>query len=112
MSFWSVPISPLTSRFLRRQLDPDVFGELFLGHLSPHILYATLASALATVIALPCAYALAFQVSPAARRLAVFSLITPYFTSYLVRSYTWKIVLTEQGVINAASAPSASGRSR
>jgi len=105
MSFWTVENFRLT---------PDVSGanwvrmysaEYFRDTYFRTVLYATLASVLATVIALPCAYALAFRVSPGTRRIAVFSLITPYFTSYLVRSYTWKIVLTERGLINSLLGP-------
>jgi spermidine/putrescine transport system permease protein len=62
--------------------------------------YASLAAAIASLIAFPCAYALAFRVPAWARRLAIFMLITPYFTSYLVRIYSWKILLTDQGVLN------------
>lgn len=100
MSFWTVENFRLTPDFSgenwARMYSAGYFWDTYLRT----TLYATLASALASGIALPCAYALAFRVSPAARRLAVFSLITPYFTSYLVRSYTWKIVLTERGLIN------------
>lgn len=56
---------------------------------------------LATVVAFPCAYALAFTVSPAMRRLAVLLLVTPFFTSYLVRVYSWMSILSDQGVLNA-----------
>ena len=32
----------------------------------------------------------------------MFLLITPFFTSYLVRTYTWKVILTGDGMVNAA----------
>jgi spermidine/putrescine transport system permease protein/putrescine transport system permease protein len=40
-------------------------------------------------LAFPCAYALAFKVSENVRRWAIFLLIIPFFTSYLVRAYSW-----------------------
>jgi spermidine/putrescine transport system permease protein len=100
MSFWSVESFRLVPdvslanwvKMYRADYFRDTYGRT--------VLYATLAAAVASLIAFPCAYGLAFTVSPPARRLAVFSLITPYFTSYLVRAYSWKIVLTEKGVIN------------
>ncbi|PWG61815.1 ABC transporter permease [Spiribacter halobius] len=55
----------------------------------------------ATVIAFPCAYALAFTVSPAVRRLGVLLLVTPFFTSYLVRVYSWMSILSDHGALNA-----------
>lgn len=66
--------------------------------------YAALAAALASLIAFPCAYALAFKVPSAVRWLGVFLLITPFFTSYLARIYSWKVVLTGNGIVNAALA--------
>ena len=48
----------------------------------------------------PAAYALAFKVSPATRRLGVFLLITPFFTSYVVRVYSWQAVISDNGILN------------
>ncbi len=61
---------------------------------------ATLATVVTTALAFPCAYALSFKVSETARRWAVFFLIIPFFTSYLVRIYAWQVLLAENGVIN------------
>jgi len=63
---------------------------------------ALLATVLTTVIAFPAAYALAFKVSAQTRRLALFLLIIPFFTSYLVRIYAWQTMLAENGAINGA----------
>ncbi len=62
---------------------------------------ATLAAVIASLVAFPASYALAFKVSPTVRRWAVFFLIIPFFTSYLVRAYAWQVILAERGVINA-----------
>jgi len=62
---------------------------------------ATLAAVIASLVAFPASYALAFKVSPAARRWAIFFMIIPFFTSYLVRAYAWQVILAEKGVINA-----------
>jgi len=53
-----------------------------------------------SLIAFPCAFALAFKVSENVRRWAIFLLIIPFFTSYLVRVYSWQIFLGNEGVIN------------
>ncbi len=62
---------------------------------------AALSTVTATIIAFPAAFALAFKVSPTVRRWAVFFLIIPFFTSYLVRTFSWYVILAESGVINA-----------
>ena len=55
----------------------------------------------ATLIAFPAAFTLAFRVSDQVRRWAIFFLIIPFFTSYLVRTFSWYVILAEAGVINA-----------
>jgi spermidine/putrescine transport system permease protein len=52
-------------------------------------------------IAFPAAYALALRASETTRRWAIFLLIIPFFTSYLVRTFSWFVILSESGVINA-----------
>ena len=55
----------------------------------------------AMLIAFPAAFTLAYRVSDAARRWAIFLLIIPFFTSYLVRTFSWYVILAESGPINA-----------
>jgi spermidine/putrescine transport system permease protein len=62
---------------------------------------ALLATVLASVLAFPASYALAYRVSEAARRWAIFLLVIPFFTSYLVRIFSWYVILAESGVVNA-----------
>lgn len=102
MSFWSVENFRLTSDFTFANWIKMYSAGYFQDTYVRTVVIATLASLVTSLIAFPCAYGLAFSVSDGVRRLAVFSLITPYFTSYLVRAYSWKIVLTENGILNTA----------
>ena len=61
---------------------------------------ATASTVLVTFLAFPAAYGLAFKVTETTRRWAVFFLIIPFFTSYLVRTFSWYVILAESGVIN------------
>ncbi|MDP3959415.1 MAG: ABC transporter permease [Pseudorhodobacter sp.] len=61
---------------------------------------ATAAAALTSVLAFPCAYAIAFKLSDTGRRWAIFLMVIPFFTSYLVRVYSWQIFLSDAGIIN------------
>lgn len=63
--------------------------------------YASLATVVATVLAFPAAFAIAFRLGANARRVCLFLLVIPFFTSYLVRVYAWQVFLSDQGVINA-----------
>ncbi len=62
---------------------------------------ATLSTIVASLVAFPASFALAFKVSESTRRWALFLLIIPFFTSYLVRIFAWYVILAESGAINA-----------
>ena len=62
---------------------------------------ALLSTITATIIAFPASYFLSFKLSENARRWAIFFLIVPFFTSYLVRTFSWYVILAEKGVVNA-----------
>ena len=62
---------------------------------------AVLATCVTSLVAFPASYFLAFKVKDTVRRWAVFFLIIPFFTSYLVRIFAWQVILAQQGVINA-----------
>jgi spermidine/putrescine transport system permease protein len=63
--------------------------------------YAIGATIITSLAAFPMSYFLAFRVSESARRFAIFVLIVPFFTSYLVRIFAWQVILAQQGVFNA-----------
>ncbi len=54
------------------------------------------------LLAYPFAWILAEVVPERWQRLALMLAVLPFWTSYVVRSYSWLLVLAEQGVINAA----------
>lgn len=74
----------------------------------PHLVKAltnsievTFATTIASVlIAYPLAYILAYKVPPRWQRIALILAILPFWTSYVVRSYAWLLVLAENGIVN------------
>jgi spermidine/putrescine transport system permease protein len=56
---------------------------------------------LSVLLAYPLAYILAFHVPPRWQRILLLLAILPFWTAYVVRSYSWLLVLSEGGVINA-----------
>ncbi|MEZ8005919.1 MAG: ABC transporter permease [Amylibacter sp.] len=62
---------------------------------------ASISTILAMLLAFPASFALAFKASEKIRRWAIFLLIIPFFTSYLVRTFSWFVILSEKGVVNA-----------
>ena len=61
-------------------------------------------AALTTVICLIVGYPLAFFISTRRRRIvqqiALFLVILPFWTNFLIRTYAWRILLGEEGTIN------------
>ncbi len=52
------------------------------------------------LLAYPLAYILAFRVPSRWQRIALMMAILPFWTSYVVRSYSWLLVLSSNGVIS------------
>lgn len=104
MSFWLVKNYRMTPAFAfdnwAKMLGWSIFWNSYLYTFS----LALIATVLASLLAFPASYGLAFKVSETARRWALFFLIIPFFTSYLVRVYAWQVVLAGNGVISATLA--------
>ncbi|MEK6273102.1 MAG: ABC transporter permease [Actinomycetota bacterium] len=62
-------------------------------------LYSGAATVLALLIAYPLAYAIAVRASPRWRLLLLFSVIAPFFTTYLIRTIGWKTILADSSPI-------------
>ena len=53
------------------------------------------------LIAYPLAYVLAYQVPKRWQRFLLILAVLPFWTSYLVRSYAWSVILGDNGIINS-----------
>lgn len=54
------------------------------------------------LLAYPLAWIIAFRVPPRWQRLTLLLAILPFWTSYVVRSYSWLLVLSREGIVNKA----------
>jgi spermidine/putrescine transport system permease protein len=61
---------------------------------------AGLGTLLSALLGFPVAYALAMHVPPRWRSILVFLLILPYWTSFLLRTFAWRIILAPQGTLS------------
>ena len=62
------------------------------------IVYGGLATILAFSLGFPLAYAIAFR-GGAYKNLLLFLVIAPFFTSFLLRTLSWKIILSDDGIV-------------
>jgi spermidine/putrescine transport system permease protein len=61
-----------------------------------------LVTVISILLAYPFAWILAFVVPERWQRLALMLAVLPFWTSYVVRSYSWLLVLAERGTVNTA----------
>lgn len=59
-------------------------------------------TAATVLLSFPIAYYVSFFVDPARKSLWLFMITIPFWTSYLIRIFLWKVILGYNGVINSA----------
>ncbi|WP_050525633.1 ABC transporter permease [Pseudorhodobacter aquimaris] len=58
-------------------------------------------TAVTVLLAFPIAYFVSFHVSPSRKSLWLFLITIPFWTSYLIRVFLWKVILGYNGVVNS-----------
>ena len=101
LTFWSVSNFRLTPDFTLANWEKVLGLPYFWRAFGTTALFASGVAALASVLAFPASYHIAFRLSARARRLAMAALLAPFFTSYLVRIYSWQTYLGDAGVVNS-----------
>lgn len=101
LTFWSVQSFRLQPDFTLGNWE-KVYGQAYFWRaFGTTALFAAGGACLSGIVAFPVSYHIAFRLSLRAQRLAVMALIVPFFTSYLVRIYSWQIYLGDTGIINS-----------
>jgi len=114
-AFFAVPFAAMLALSFARMegravvpgLDPGNYVRFF----SEWALFKALLTSLeitlvvtvvSVMLAYPLAAIIAFRVPPRWQRLALLLAVLPFWTSYVVRSYAWLLVLGQNGVLNKA----------
>lgn len=63
---------------------------------------SAMVTAVTVLLAFPVAYFVSFYVHPSKKSLWLFLITIPFWTSYLIRVFLWKVILGYNGVINSA----------
>ena len=100
VTFWSVRNFRLTPDFITANWVHILSAGFFRGAYGYTFALAALTAILGSLIAFPAAYTIAFRVGAGTRRILIFLLVVPFFTSYPVRIYSWQIIFSPFGVIN------------
>jgi spermidine/putrescine transport system permease protein len=100
-SFWTQDYLTLNTDFTIKnyvEAAQDPIYGLLLGR---SLLVAGAVTLLTVVTAFPVAYFISFHVKPSRKSLWLFLITIPFWTSYLIRVFLWKVVLGFNGVINS-----------
>jgi spermidine/putrescine transport system permease protein len=102
-SFGAKPTGATAGPVVLDTLSFDNYGqavsEIFFRVFHITMRTAGLGTILCALLGFPAAYALAFHVPARWRSLLVFLLILPYWTSFLLRTFAWRIILTPNGTL-------------
>lgn len=101
-SFWSqsgltIDRTPTLENYREAFTDP-----LYRQLLARSIWVAGLVTFVTVVLAFPIAYFVSFHVAPSRKALWLFLITIPFWTSYLIRVFLWKVILGFNGVLNSS----------
>ena len=97
-SFWSGSVERGYTLSLSNWTNyPDAITPV-LPHVGRSVLYSLTATVLTLLIAYPLAYTIAVR-GGRFKNLLLFLVVAPFFTSFLLRTLSWKIILSDNGVI-------------
>jgi spermidine/putrescine transport system permease protein len=72
----------------------------FVDALINSIQVTLIVTVLSVLAAYPLAYILAYRVPQRWQRIVLVAIVLPFWTSYVIRSYSWLLVLSENGIIS------------
>jgi putative spermidine/putrescine transport system permease protein len=106
-AFWST--DPFTSLVVR-EFTLDNFVELFTTSVYRSVtirtaVMAALVTATCIVLAYPIAFYMAKVASPKRRSFLAVAVLMPLWASYLIKAYSWRLILSDGGVLDWALAP-------
>lgn len=86
-----------------RRLTLSTYGDLFTPANADIVLrtagMAAAVTVAAAVLAFPVAYYMTFRASPRMRGWLYLAIVLPLWSSYLVRVYAWKLLLSKEGIV-------------
>lgn len=102
MSFWSRESSQIVQSWDLGNYANFLEKSYFMQGLVNSLEITAIVTVISVLLAYPLAWIIAEQVPARFRRLALLLAILPFWTSYVVRSYSWLLVLGKGGVVNQA----------
>ena len=99
-SFWTYVDYRVESTWTFENYQDFFTRSTFHSALKNSAILTILTVVLSVVLAYPVAYGIAFKIPKRFQILVLITLIIPFWTSYVIRSYSWLTVLSENGIVN------------
>ena len=100
-SFWTQDFMTLDRTFTlenyREIVEKPIYGVL----LQRSLFVSGCVTVVTVLLAYPIAYFVSFKVEPGRKSLWLFLITIPFWTSYLIRVFLWKVILGYIGVVNS-----------
>ena len=100
-SFWTQDFMTLDRTFTldnyREIAEKPIYGLL----LQRSLMVSGIVTLVTVVLAYPVAYFVSFHAAPNRKSIWLFLITIPFWTSYLIRVFLWKVILGYNGVVNS-----------
>ena len=100
LSFWTQDYLTIDRTFTLANYAEALREPLYQQLLLRSVLIAGAVTLATVLLAFPIAYHVSFNVAPQRKSLWLFLITIPFWTSYLIRVFLWKVILGFNGVLN------------
>lgn len=102
LSFWTQDYLDLDKSFTLKNYVEAWSEPIYQTLMARSLKLSALVTALTIALAFPVAYYVSFYVPQKRKPLWIFMITIPFWTSYLMRIFLWKVILGYNGVINGS----------
>jgi ABC-type spermidine/putrescine transport system, permease component I len=102
ISFWTqTGVRDFDTSFTLANYKEALTDPLYRQLMLRSLMVSGLVTLITVVLAFPIAYFVSFGVKPEHKSLWIFLITIPFWTSYLIRVFLWKVILGYNGVLNS-----------
>ena len=99
-SFWTQDFMTIDRSFTLSNYREAFTDPLYMELLSRSLRISLSVTVITVVLAFPVAYFVYFYVAPERKSLWLFLITIPFWTSYLIRVFVWRVILAYDGPVN------------
>lgn len=101
-SFWTQDFLQLDTTFTLKNYREAFSDPIYRTLMLRSLWISGIVTVVTVVLAFPIAYFVSFYVPPERKALWIFLITIPFWTSYLLRVFLWKVILGFNGVLNSS----------